>query len=408
MSAALYICYFGVNEPLVQTQVIPYLRELVKGGHELTLLTFEPGDVDESAVRERLRSDGIEWHWLRYHKRPSVPATLFDIANAVRFVRKLMKTRRFDILHARSHVPMIMAALARKACKHKPKILFDIRGFLPEEYVDAGVWDEEGAIYRNFKRIENWLMKQADGFVVLTEAARNLLFPGTELDQKDTLGRPIAVIPCCVDLRQRFSSQRETLRGKFRSKLGVEGRFVVLHLGALGGLYLVKEIADLIAVGKERDPSVFALILTQSDPQLIEPLLLNHGFNSDDFYIARVPPAEVEGWLYASDLGLSIVKSTYATASRSPTKIAEYLAAGIPIITNAGVGDVDTLISRNEIGAILSDFSRESYLSAFKLIDELGDIRDHCRATAFREFEIGAIGGPRYQKVYREILQSNL
>ena len=35
MSAALYICYFGLREPLVQTQVLPYLREerivLVKG-----------------------------------------------------------------------------------------------------------------------------------------------------------------------------------------------------------------------------------------------------------------------------------------------------------------------------------------------------------------------------------------
>ena len=42
MSKTLYICYFGVREPLVQTQVLPYLREIRKGGTDDSILTFEP------------------------------------------------------------------------------------------------------------------------------------------------------------------------------------------------------------------------------------------------------------------------------------------------------------------------------------------------------------------------------
>ena len=38
----LYICYFGLRQPLVQTQVIPYLQEIAKGGIRVSLLTFEP------------------------------------------------------------------------------------------------------------------------------------------------------------------------------------------------------------------------------------------------------------------------------------------------------------------------------------------------------------------------------
>ena len=34
----LYICYFGLREPLVQTQVLPYLRELVRDGVGVYLL----------------------------------------------------------------------------------------------------------------------------------------------------------------------------------------------------------------------------------------------------------------------------------------------------------------------------------------------------------------------------------
>ncbi|MEQ1762401.1 MAG: glycosyltransferase, partial [Pyrinomonadaceae bacterium] len=250
-----------MNEPLVQTQVIPYLRELVKGGHELTLLTFEPGDVDEKAIRERLAVDGVDWQWLRYHKRPSVPATLFDIANAARFIRTLMKKLPFDILHARSHVPMMMAALARKVSTHKPKLLFDIRGFMPEEYVDAGVWPEGGAIYRNVKRAEGWLMKEADGFVILTEKAREIL-----ADQ--TGARPVEVIPCCVDLK-RFETANEVSRHQIRSELGIGDRFAIAYVGAFGGWYLTEETVDFLAAARNEYPDLFALILSQSDPAVI-------------------------------------------------------------------------------------------------------------------------------------------
>jgi carbamoyltransferase len=41
--ATLYICYFGINEPLVQTQVLPYLRQLSAAGVRVNLLTFEQG-----------------------------------------------------------------------------------------------------------------------------------------------------------------------------------------------------------------------------------------------------------------------------------------------------------------------------------------------------------------------------
>src|SRR6266513_2010611 len=84
---SLYICYFGLREPLVQTQVLPYLRELVAGGVRMWLLTFEPQRWSAAAAaewRERLRAEGIEWHMLPYHKRPTLPATLYDVARGAR------------------------------------------------------------------------------------------------------------------------------------------------------------------------------------------------------------------------------------------------------------------------------------------------------------------------------------
>ncbi|MEP7150039.1 MAG: glycosyltransferase, partial [Acidobacteriota bacterium] len=348
MPSTLYICYFGLRQPLVQTQVLPYLREIRKGGTEVALLTFEPlaGENWEAEMQAALKAEGIDWHWLRYHKRLSVIATAYDIFRGALFVRRFIKNRRPNILHGRVHVPTLMAALGRKLSGQRPKLLFDIRGFFPEEYTDAGIWPANGILYRTAKRIERWLMGEADGFVVLTEKAREILFPdakapssgdpglwpnleaesvraskATDVGWLDNFGRPVEVIPCCVDFESRFSVNRSELRERTRQKLGVENRYVITHVGALGGLYLADEIADFLAVAKSTRPETFALFLTQSDPSKIILLLTERGFTESDSFVGRVASEDVPAYMYAADLGLSFVRSGYATQSRSPTKI---------------------------------------------------------------------------------------
>ena len=80
MLHTLYICYLSLDEPLVQSQVLPYLRELAAGGVKTKLLTFEKDLKQKSgdqlaATQKALASSGITWSFLPYHKRPSMPAT---------------------------------------------------------------------------------------------------------------------------------------------------------------------------------------------------------------------------------------------------------------------------------------------------------------------------------------------
>ena len=409
MPKTLYICYFGLREPLVQTQVLPYLREIGKGGVDVSILTFEP-DMRAKwtaeqimQMRAELAEEGMAWHCLAYHKRPSVPATAFDIVNGTRYVRKLLNREKFDVLHTRGHIPGLMAALARKFSREGPKMLFDIRGFFPEEYTDAGVWPEGGWLYRSAKRVERWLMRESDAFVVLTKNARDILFPESRETGFEREGRPVEVIPCCVDLEKRFSGDPQELRREFREKLGLEGRRVILHLGALGGLYLTDAIVDLLSAAKRVDPSTFAVFLTQSDPNSVIPKLKESGFGEEDFIVTKVPATEVQGYLEASDIALSIVKATFATQSRSPTKLPEYLVCGLPVIANRGVGDVDELIENSKVGVLLDGFEEASYLKALSEIAQLGDASNRCRETAHRHFDLQKVGGERYRRVYNRL-----
>jgi glycosyltransferase involved in cell wall biosynthesis len=412
MARSLYICYFGLREPLVETQVLPYLRELIKGGNEIELLTFEPEfkrkwtatEVDEARIR--LAAEGIRWHALGYHKRPSEVATAYDILRGAIEVRRIASSGSIDILHARVHVPALMAAIARKFSRKRPKLLFDIRGFVPEEYTDAGVWPDGGVLYRMTKRIERWLMRESDGFVVLTEAARRELFPESRDSGRDRFGRPVEVIPCCVDLAGRFPADVDAFRAEMRQKLSLDGRFVVAHIGALGGLYMTESIADLLAVARERDPSTLAMFLTQSDPGEIEAMLAERGFGPEDRFIARVPSADVPGYLCAADVGVSLVKATYATMSRSPTKIPEYLACGLPVIANRGVGDVDALIEGDNVGVLLASVDRPSIERGMEALTAMfadrARLRSRC-VSAGSNFDLSAVAGERYRRIYRDL-----
>lgn len=403
-SKALYICYFGLREPLVQTQVLPYLLEIMKDQVSVSLLTFEP-DLKNTWTHEEIETErkkliekGIDWHYLPYHKRPSAPATFYDILNGARKIRQLISREKFDILHCRIHVPATMAAIARKFSSKKPKILFDIRGFFPEEYTDAGIWPENGWLFRAAKRVEKWLLNEADGFVVLTEKAREILFP--EISVRE---RPVEVIPCCVDLK-RFEITDESLREKTRSKLGISDRFVIAYVGSFGGWYLSDEMFDLFAAAREVDPSVYIMILTQRQTEAAIEKLKARGFAEGDFFVGSVSPEEIPYYLNAADAAISFIKRCYSKQASSPTKNAEYLAAGLPMIVNSGIGDVDSLIKEDRVGVLVEGFDHDNYGAALIRLKALGDIRERCRKSASRRFDLVNVGGMRYRRIYQALL----
>ena len=415
MDRSLYICYFGIREPLVQTQVIPYLLELKKDGHEMSLLTFErdfrsswvAGEVD--ARRDQMAELGIKWDCLAYHKRFSALATGWDVLCGVIVICRLIRQRNLDILHGRVHIPTLMGALARKFSKRKLKLLFDIRGFFPEEYTDAGIWPENGFIYRTVKRIEKWLIKESDGFVVLTEKARDILFPESKTAGFDKLGRPIEVIPCCVDI-SRFTLANEHSRAIVRKRLGVDQRFVVVYIGSFGGWYLTEETADFFGEAKRSDPKAFALILTQSKPEIIESGLRMRGLQNGDYLIIQVSPNEIPLYLSGADASLSFIKPCYSKQASSPTKNAEYLACGLPIIANDGVGDTTEQLTEDNTGIIIRELNQVGYNLALEELDRMLSDRKQlairCRQSAEKRFDLVKVGGERYRRIYRQLTHS--
>src|SRR5687767_9934169 len=79
------------------------------------------------------------------------------------------------------------------------RFLFDMRGFWADEKVDGGQWDLDNPFYRrvykHYKSKEKEFLKQANGIISLTYAAKKEL-----LANPDYSSLEIDVIPCCADL----------------------------------------------------------------------------------------------------------------------------------------------------------------------------------------------------------------
>jgi glycosyltransferase involved in cell wall biosynthesis len=394
----LYLCYFGIREPLVQTQVLPYLRQLSKEGIEVTLLTFEPNrelewSLDAArAMRAQLESEGIHWYSRSYHKRPKLVSTLYDIVAGSRQAAGIANRHKIEVLHARAHVPMAIALLIRR--RTGCRLVFDIRGLMAEEYADAGNWKEGSVVFRLVKWIERRGIARADQVVVLTQRMRTWLVERGLASEKK-----IEVIPCCVDLT-RF----DVAAGS--DAVVANARFEVIYAGAAAGLYLVDEMARFFLALRELEPTAFLRILTMTPRDQVVARLEREGLSEGDFWVGPVNASDVPAYLRTARIGISFRKPTFSQIAASPTKIPEYLAAGLPVVCNYGVGDVDELVEGAGVGVVMRSFDRQAHVDAARRALSLtssSDIAARCREVATRNFDLKRVGAIGYRRVYMRI-----
>ena len=406
----LFISYNGMLDPLGQSQVIPYLKELSKQGFRFTLLSFERGHAytragleESTQLHQRLAESEIDWHWLRYHKTPSLAATSYDVLAGIRYGSRLVRTNQIEMVHARSHIPATIALRLKR--RFGVKMIFDVRGLLADEYVDAGHWQKGSIPYRITKTAEGRALAAADGVVTLTERIWPVISQWESLRNRDVAHQ---VVPCCADL-ELFKFSRAD-RERRRAELGLQDRFVIVYSGSIDGWYLTESMADFFVTMRKQRPRAHFLWLTPTRHQRVHELMKARGVSESDYAVLRSAPRDVPSYLSAGDAGLAFIKPCFSKLASSPTKYAEYLGCGLPLIINEGVGDSDVLITREKAGALVHDFSEPEYAKASALMDGFaGDpeqTRRRTREVAERLFDVRTVGAERYGRLYENVLAS--
>lgn len=400
---ALYISQNGMLENLGQSQVLPYVRGLARRGVDFDLVSFELPDVLAPAVeelRESLARDRIRWHPLRRRRDPRLRVKVEESMRGVAAVLARAALRRPDIVHGRSYFATAIADVAATLMP-RAKLLFDCRGMIGDEYVDAGHWTEDRVEYRLVKRYETRAFRRAEGVVVLTEALKRWI----ESKRWLGAGTRIEAIPCCVDLEKfRFDADART---RLRRELGLQDKLVLVYAGSLGTWYREPDVARFAGLVRRNvgPGGVAFLLLTAAKEDALVTLLRREGFGEGEVVVRSVPSSAMPSHLSAGDLGISFITSCFSKKGSSPTKVAEYLACGLPVVLNGDIGDQRDLARYDGACVVLDDFSANSLEQAAAEGTRLARTPLDARAAVGRHaaeklFGLESVGVERYARLY--------
>ena len=412
----LYISYDGMTDPLGQSQVLPYLCGLSKEGYRFWILSFEKPDkyIREKDTITKICSDNnITWVPLPYHSSPPILSKIYDRWLMKKTAVALFKKHKFAAIHCRSY-PSAEVGLFLKQ-NFGTKFLFDMRGFWPDEKVDSGHWDQQKPwyrkIYRHYKKMEKAFLDDADHIISLTQAGRKELIRVYGKAYREKRGLPLdikfSVIPCCADLEHfNFHNIHEADKIALRASLGIgKEQKVLSYLGSLGTWYMIDEMLHFFKIYREIYPDSKFLFLTKEPEQIVLAALERNGIDKALVVTTFSNRAALPLHLSISDHSVFFIRPTYSKISSSPTKHAELMGLGVPVVCN-DFGDTGTIIEQTNSGVVVADFSEDAYRKSVAVLNSDSLIpAEEIRTAAFQYFDLST-GVAAYARAYHQLFSS--
>ncbi|HEY0976832.1 MAG TPA: hypothetical protein VGE21_05135 [Flavobacteriales bacterium] len=262
------------------------------------------------------------------------------------------------------------------------RVCFDGRGAYAAEWEEYRIIDDD-ALIAQFRPLEQQALGQSDFRIAVSEALvqhwrERYAYAGTEH----------VVIPCTLGT-SHLSGDGD--RERVRAQLGYTAEDVVLaYAGSTAGWQSFALLEELLTAVLAGQPQVKVFFLSRADA--------NNSALAERFpgrvRIAWLAPEQVSGTLSACDRGLLIREDTVTNRVSSPTKFAEYLAAGLPVLISPHIGDFSALVRTHGLGLVLDDA-----LPSLEPVTEAERVR--CRSFAKQHFTKVA-----YDNSYRAILQA--
>ena len=375
---ALYICYWGLNDPLTISSVMPTLLPLKRhlGLERLTLVTVErrgtvypqydlPYDfVDHIAIEPM--AQGLP-----------LATKAYEMLLMPRKIERICLEQGIDLIFARCS---LAGAIAYKIHR-RTNIPFIVESFEPHsEYMtNCGTWTKGGWKYRYARKYEKLQMRHAHRLITVTENYRNYLITTEGVDE-----RRIAVVPCVTDLeRTRFDPE---LRHRVRRNLGLNTETTAIYSGKFGDLYYDEEAFVILEDAFAYFENLHLILLTPTDKRHIRARLRAHRIPEDRVHITSVARSEVPAYLSAADFAYSFVRPHAASLFQCPIKHGEYWACGLPFITPDKIGD-DYKIIANEGGGANLDSALTNVRKCHEIISDIMSnpgYRDSVRRLAVR------------------------
>ena len=392
----LYISYDGILEPLGHSQVLKYISSLSKD-FNVTLISFEKvyNSIDKRELLEMQQyclQEKINWKPRRYHQGLSLISHFVNFFSIFYTPFIEMLKNRHQIIHIRSYMPGLGMPLLKIFFNFK--LVFDIRGFWADEKVDRLGWSNNSLKYKFFKALEIKLFKQADIVVTLTESSKEFI-----RDKFKKLSNSIRVIRTCVDFSEFNADKRAITPYDFNRKL------VIGYLGSIDTAYDFNLFLKLVKDLDSRGLKIKLKILSKTTPEIVMQYLKENNLSYLEHEVLFLKRHELSKVINQFDLLGFALKPSFSLIASMPTKIAESLACGTPIICNNFNDDIKDMIEMNKIG-VLHDFSQnlrqENYEEILSIIQDDG-ASERCCKFSKENFSL-ELGVRQYADIYNSLL----
>jgi colanic acid biosynthesis glycosyl transferase WcaI len=339
-------------------------RHLAALGHDVTVLTDFPnhphGKVYPGYRKNLLRltyseMDGdvrvVRVPQLFRPNKGSLDRLLAFSSFTVAAALRSLTMGPFDVLIGTIPQPFSPAAPWLRSFIGRAKFVLEIRDLWPESIVATGQGSSDSLAYKGIGALVGFLYRRADQFITVTDGIKQALIESHGVDPKK-----INVVRAGVDPKSLESSLDKEAA---KERLGLSGKFIATYLGTVGyahGLDIMIEMADRL---KNDHPDISLLVVgTGAEEQMIRQLISDHGYKNIKM-LGLKPRSELPDIFAASDVGLALLRPSEVFKTAVPTKIYEYMATGLPVLTNVA-GETTQIISQSKAGVAIPEGNAEA------------------------------------------------
>jgi glycosyltransferase involved in cell wall biosynthesis len=178
--------------------------------------------------------------------------------------------------------------------------------------------------------------------------------------------------------------------------------FVLTYVGSLGTRYMLREMLEFFKVLKSIQPNASFLFISKSDTSEIKSICNSIGLDDSSIFITSCEYTEIPTYISIGDASIFFIVTSFSGKAVSPTKQAEVMSMGLPIVANSGLGDTDYILTETKSGIVLHDFSEKEYQQAAQKVLTMKKSKAEIRNQAQRFFKLSS-GIENYHSMYQNL-----
>lgn len=333
----------------------------------------------------------------RWGSELPLPVLGFMLALSLARIACTILKERPDTIHCRSYVASLIAVVLKPLLPGL-KVIFDPRGFWPEEGVVMQRWKEGSSRFRFWKLVEKFLLHKSDKVIALSDSfAKRIVCLDPQAD--------CSIIYAGAKLEE-FGAAR-SLRARTREALGLKEERVLVYNGSLHAWHDPIMLARLFVAMRSSFVKPKLLVISGYSQATLIEAFRSCGIDHSEFIVISAKAAEVPAYLAAADYGLVPLKEmpvrgamSVVAATMIGTKVAEYLASGLPLIVNKQVGGLESLMANYKLGTFFDQENFSGLPAAIHRIEKhYSEYLTDCQCVARELFSV-AVVARSYRSVY--------